>query len=167
VRTAEYRAAVKAVSSSPYWKEGQACLGCKRGLRPRLGCSTAFVASADRAGQTLRARRSGTTSRETAAFRGPDPLREAGRDELRPRSKAASRAAGELLTGGGTTYKSDGWFLEPARSCQSGRPSRLVRGGLRPGLPIFPYSDFGDAIAREKDHSLRLGSRIGTPTCGN
>jgi acyl-CoA reductase-like NAD-dependent aldehyde dehydrogenase len=158
---ADVDAAVKAVIIGRYWNAGQACLGCKRVFVH----DTVFE---DFVGQLVeRVKRyepgDGTVKAEKPRLRmGPVHTR-AARDELLEQFEDGVARGGEVLCGGGTGGSEEGWFLEPAVVSEPGEGSRLVTEEVfGPVLPVFRFSDFGEAIRRANDTSYGLGSSIWT-----
>ena len=85
----------------------------------------------------------------------------AGRDELADQLQDGVAKGGELLVGGGTGGHDRGWFLEPAVVANPGEDSRLVREEVfGPVLPVFPYTDFDDALRRANDTSYGLNASV-------
>ena len=78
-------------------------------------------------------------------------------------SRTASRRAASCSSAAATDGHDRGWFLEPAVVANPGEDSRLVREEVfGPVLPVFPYTDFDDALRRANDTSYGLGSSIWT-----
>src|SRR3954449_8997524 len=155
---ADVDSAVKAVIIGRYWNAGQACLGCKR----------VFVHDAvydDFVSQLVdRVKRyepgDGTVKAEKPRLRmGPVHTR-SGRDEL---LEQIEESGGEVLTGGGTSNHTKGFFLEPAVIAEPRPDSRVMREEVfGPVLPVLRYSDFDDVLARANDTPYGLGSSIWT-----
>src|SRR4051812_5963208 len=153
---ADVDAAVKAVIVGRYWNAGQACLGCKR-VFVHDSVYDDFVSQlVDRVGRYEPG--DGSVKAEKPRLRmGPIHTR-AGRDELLEQIEDGVAKGGEVLIGGGTGSGGKGWFLEPAVVAEPGADSRLVREeGFGPGLPVFRYTDFDDAIRRANDTEYGLG----------
>jgi acyl-CoA reductase-like NAD-dependent aldehyde dehydrogenase len=158
---ADVDAAVKAVIIGRYWNAGQACLGCKR-VYVHESVYDDFVGQlVGRVGRYEPG--DGTVKAEKPRLRmGPIHTR-AGRDELVGQLEDGVAKGGELLIGGGTDGHDRGWFLEPAVVANPGEDSRLVREEVfGPVLPVFPYTDFDDALRRANDTLYGLGSSIWT-----
>jgi succinate-semialdehyde dehydrogenase / glutarate-semialdehyde dehydrogenase len=158
---ADVDAAVKAVIIGRYWNAGQACLGCKR-VYIHDSVYDAFVgALVERVGRYEPG--DGTVKAEKPRLRmGPIHKREA-RDELVEQLEDGVASGGEVLIGGGTGGHEKGWFLEPAVVAEPGEGSRLVTEEVfGPVLPVFRFTDFGDAIRRANDTRYGLGSSIWT-----
>jgi succinate-semialdehyde dehydrogenase/glutarate-semialdehyde dehydrogenase len=158
---ADVGAAVKAVIIGRYWNAGQACLGCKR-VFVHDSVYDEFVSQlVDRVGRYEPG--DGTVKAEKPRLRmGPVHTR-AGRDELVEQIEDGVARGGEVLIGGGTGGHDKGYFLEPAVVAEPGADSRLVREEVfGPVLPVFRYTDFGDALTRANDTSYGLGSSLWT-----
>ena len=158
---ADVDAAVKAVIIGRYWNAGQACLGCKR-VFVHESVYDGFVSQlVERVGRYEPG--DGTVKAEKPKLRmGPIHTR-AGRDELLEQIEDGIAGGGELLIGGGTSDHEKGYFLEPAVIAEPSTESRLNREEVfGPVLPIFRFSDFGEAIERANDTPYGLGSSIWT-----
>ena len=158
---ADVDAAVKAVIIGRYWNAGQACLGCKR-VFVHDSVYEDFVSQlVDRVGRYEPG--DGTVKAEKPKLRmGPIHTR-AGRDELLEQIESGIASGGELLIGGGTGSGDKGWFLEPAVIAGPAADSRLMTEEVfGPVLPVLPFSDFDDAVARANDTPYGLGSSIWT-----
>src|SRR4051795_3106612 len=155
---ADVEAAVKAVIIGRYWNAGQACLGCKR-VFVHESVHDEFVSMLVERVERYEPG-DGTVKAEKPRLRmGPIHTR-AGRDELLAQIEDSG---GEVLTGGGTSNHTKGFFLEPAVIAEPRPDSRVMREEVfGPVLPVLRYSDFDDVLARANDTPYGLGSSIWT-----
>src|SRR3954469_20333830 len=155
---ADVDAAVKAVIIGRYWNAGQACLGCKR-VFVHESVHAEFVSMLVERVERYEPG-DGTVKAEKPRLRmGPIHTR-AGRDELLAQIEDSG---GEVLTGGGTSNHTKGFFLEPAVIAEPRPDSRVMREEVfGPVLPVLRYSDFDEVIARANDTPYGLGSSIWT-----
>jgi succinate-semialdehyde dehydrogenase/glutarate-semialdehyde dehydrogenase len=157
---ADVEAAVKAVIIGRYWNAGQACLGCKR-VFVHDSVYDGFVSSlVERVGRYEPG--DGTVKAEKPRLRMGPIHTLAGREELLEQIEDGLARGGELLIGGDMPA-GKGYFLKPAVVAEPGEDSRLVREEVfGPVLPVFRFSDFGDALRRANDTPYGLGSSIWT-----